>query len=100
MFLIVQLWVRDGCDAREFEKYEREAAQVMQMHGGRIERAFRSSETRSENEPFEVHIVWFPDEGAFTAYRNDARLVALREGRDALIERTEVWCGSEANYGF
>lgn len=72
----------------------------MATHGGRIERAFRVNAPSDSDEPFEVHLVSFPDEAAFSAYRNDAQIVALAKERERLIARTEIWTGAEVNYGF
>ena len=47
-----------------------------------------------------MHLVAFPDEEAFAAYRDDERTLALKEQREKLIARTEIWRGSEINYGF
>ena len=79
---------------------ERTAARLMAQHGGRIERAFRRDATHGSEEPFEVHLVAFPNEEAFAAYRDDARTLALKEQRERLIARTEIWRGNEINYGF
>lgn len=98
--LIVRLWLRDEANISEFEEFERGVARLMAQHGGHIERAFRCNGTQRSEEPFEVHLVAFPDEGAFVAYRDDTRTLALKEQRERLIARTEVWRGNEINYGF
>jgi uncharacterized protein (DUF1330 family) len=100
LHLIVRLWLRDEANIGEFEKFERAAAGVMAQHGGSIERAFRRKETQESEEPFEVHLVKFPDAEAFAAYRDDDRTLALKEQRERLIARTEIWRGNEINYGF
>ena len=98
MLLIVRVWLAPGCDLSEYQGFEREAATIMKSHGGRIERAFRVHEAHIEDEPFEIHVVSFPDESAFTSYRNDARTRALAEKRDRLLARTEIWSADEVSY--
>jgi len=98
MNLIIRLWLHPDCDIRQYEDFEREAGAIIKSHGGRIERAFRTLQAH-ETEPFEIHLVYFPDEAAFAAYRNDRRTLALRTRRETLVSRTEMWWGEEVMYG-
>lgn len=100
MIFIARLWLHATCDLSEYEGFEREAATISKLHGGRIERAFRLYESQSEDEPFEIHLVFFPNEAAFESYRSDPRTIALSEKRKSLIARTEIWRGEEVTYGF
>lgn len=93
LVLIVSLWLK-GEDVAAFEAFERQASQVMATHGGRIERAVRLQRSGSAaQQPFEIHIVSFPDQQAFDAYRNDKRAHDLAELRDQVIESTAVLSG-------
>ncbi len=98
--LVVRIWPHPEADVAEYEEFEREAASIMKAYDGRIERAFRVQAAPESDEPFEVHLVSFPDEAAFAAYRGDARTLALTERRERLIARTEIWRGAQVNYGF
>lgn len=82
---MVSLWLKG--DVREFEEFERAAARIMAKHGGRIESVVRLPESGG---PFEVHVVTFPDEPAFEAYRDDPRFRDLQALRERAISRTEV----------
>ncbi len=95
--LVVALWLKDD-NVAAFESFEEQAAAVMARHDGRIESVVRCS--GNSGEPFEVHIVTFPDAAALRAYREDALMAALRPLRERAIARTEIWLGEErAPYG-
>ena len=91
---IVSLWIHPGQEA-EFEAYERDAARIMARHGGRIERAIRTS-GHGVDAPFEVHIVSFPSRAAADSHANDPDATALRQRRAEIIARTEIIEGREA----
>ena len=54
---IVSLWIHPGQE-QAFEAFEREAASIMAVHGGRIERAIGPQGGEGES-PYEVHVVVF-----------------------------------------
>jgi antibiotic biosynthesis monooxygenase (ABM) superfamily enzyme len=95
--LIVSLWLEQP-DVAAFEAFERQAAAVMARHGGRIESVVRCS--GDAGEPFEVHVVTFPNAAALAAYRGDPRMADLRPLRERLIARTQIWSGEQRSpYG-
>jgi uncharacterized protein (DUF1330 family) len=83
---VVSLWIHLGQEAA-FAAFEREAAAIMASHGGRIDRANRTREASSES-PCAVHIVVFPDDSAFEAYRSDPRILQLAQRRSGIIAKT------------
>ncbi|HEX5045958.1 MAG TPA: hypothetical protein VFX89_02465 [Gammaproteobacteria bacterium] len=86
----MSLWLRDGAVA-EFEAFERRVAEIQARHGGRIERAIRAtSPLANSTEPFEVHVVSFPDDVSLAAYRSDPETRALADERAAVIARTVI----------
>ena len=87
--LIVSVWLRDG-DVAGFEAFESKVAKIQAKHGGRIERAIRLTPRDSDEQPFELHIVSFPDEGSLAAYRADEAMQALGPERERLIARTVI----------
>ena len=88
--LVVSLWLRDGAVA-EFEAFERRVAKIQARHGGRIERAIRATSPQANaSEPFEVHVVSFPDDASVAAYRADPETKALAQVRASIIARTEI----------
>jgi hypothetical protein len=94
-YVVVGLWI-DARGIEAFEAFERRAVAIMSRYEGRIEKAFRCSEAdRAAGDPFEVHIVSFPNESAFQAYRDDEETRDLASLRAALIERTVIWRGEE-----
>lgn len=100
LLLIVSLWLK-GDDIAAYEAFERQAAALMAAHGGRIERVIRRREdSPSPDAPFETHIVSFPNQAAFDAYRNDKRGQGLAEIRAQVIDRTDILIGRDmAAYG-
>ena len=95
--LVVLLSV-DPVHEGDYEHYEAVASQIMARYGGRIERriTFAADDTATPaDRPDEVHIVTFPSEERFEAYRADADLEALAEVRARVIKRTQIWRGED-----
>jgi hypothetical protein len=92
LLLLVSLYIHPGQEA-PFRAFETAAARILARYGGRIERVIRPERAMPEAPlPHEIHLVSFPDEAAFAAYRADAELAALRQ---AAIARTEIILGTE-----
>ena len=51
-----------------FREYESGVLPLLAAHGGSLQRRLRSADARTE-----VHLVWFPSDEAFLAYRSDPR---------------------------
>jgi antibiotic biosynthesis monooxygenase (ABM) superfamily enzyme len=94
LYIIVRLWIRTGLEA-EFEAYERNVSRIMGRYGGVIERAIRTSRA-SEDEPFEVHVLKFPNRDLYDAYRDDAERHSLSGERADIITRTDILAGTPA----
>src|SRR5689334_22358438 len=92
MLLVVTLTIRPGA-LEAFRDFETRAAAIMAKHGGAIERAIYVPPAREGESAREVHIVSFPDEASFAAYRADEALTALAPLRSAAIAQTEVLVG-------
>ncbi len=99
MTLVVILTVR--CMAIEaFWAFETQAAAIMTGHGGAIERTIVMPPSDETGCFQEVHIVTFPDEAAFTAYRVDPALRAVAHLRGEAVVSTEVLMGVDGpTYG-
>lgn len=94
MTLVVILTVRrDALEA--FRAFERDAAAVMAVHGGRIERTVVVSPADTPDLVKEIHVVTFPDEPAFLAYQSDPRLATLGHLRAASVVHTEILAGED-----
>jgi hypothetical protein len=92
--LVVILTVR--CDALDaFRAYERRAAAVMARYGGAIERTVVTAPDGGGLTLKEIHLVTFPDEQAFSAYRGDAELGEVAHLRSASVVHTEILRGEE-----
>jgi uncharacterized protein (DUF1330 family) len=92
VYRVVSLWIRPGAVA-EFEAYERKAARIMRKHGGAIEKVIRTGQENSPEIPFEIHLVSFPDQETFAAYRADLELASLAADRESAILKTVVITG-------
>lgn len=93
VLLVASLWIREGRVA-EFEAYERKASRIMKRYGGMIERAVRVEARMASDSPFEVHLVSFPSQAMFDAYRADAELNALSDERESAIAKSVVLAGT------
>ena len=87
IYRVVSLWVRPGAVA-EFEAYERKAARIMRKYGGSIEKVIRTWQESSPDIPFEIHLVSFPGQEQFAAYRADLELLSLATDRESAIVKT------------
>jgi hypothetical protein len=74
-----------------FRVFERRAATIMARHGGTIERAVYLP----GDPPRELHVLRFPDEPAFAAYRDDPALAALDPPRASVVLATEIAVGED-----
>ncbi|MFG2058785.1 hypothetical protein ACGFI9_32665 [Micromonospora sp. NPDC048930] len=85
-FLMIARLPDAGLDA--FDSYERAVLPLLAEHGGRLERRLRSLDDRVE-----AHLVSFPTEEDFTAYRADPRrhtATPLLESSGAAVELLAV----------
>lgn len=89
IYRVVSLWIRSGA-VDEFEAYERRAARIMSKYGGSIEKVIRTGQENSPDVPFEIHLVSFPGQEKFAAYRADHELLALAADRESAILKTVV----------
>jgi len=95
--IVALLTIRDP-DA--FDQFERQAAVIMNSHGGRIDSAFRPSTAAMPTPNVdEVHVLKFPDHTAFDRYRSDENLLALSTLRQKAISQSTVYVSAtEVDY--
>lgn len=95
LYILVRLWIRQGFEA-EFEAYERKVSRIMARYGGLIERVIRTSRGAdgTSNEPFEVHVLRFPSQALYDAYRDDAERRSLSGERAGIIADTDTLVGA------
>ncbi len=94
MTLVAILTVRKSA-ADTFRAYEKRAAAVMARHGGRIERTVVVGGDSATELFKEIHVVTFPTEEAFAAYRNDERFRELARLRAEAVIHTELLVGED-----
>lgn len=93
ILLVVSLFIHPGQEAA-FRRFETAAVRIMARHGGRIERVIRPlADPDGGPRPHEIHLVSFPSQVQFAAYRADPELAALAPLRTAAIARTEIVIG-------
>ena len=99
MTLVVILTVRkEAID--KFRAFEKKAATVMAKYGGAIERTVVVAPAGKEDLLKEIHIVTFPDEQAFLAYRQDEELQDVASLRAESVVHTELMIGQDGpDYG-
>lgn len=78
-----------------FHAFERQAAAIMESHGGRIERTITVPPDPGAETFREVHVVAFPSDDAYTAYRADPRLAALAPLRESAVVSTHILAGAD-----
>jgi uncharacterized protein (DUF1330 family) len=94
MTLVAIITVRKAA-VDKFRAFESHAAKVMKKHGGRIERTVVVVADGSPELIREIHVVTFPSEAAFTAYRKDEQLAELAHLRDESVVHTELFVGED-----
>lgn len=82
--LQVDLWVKLGME-KAFAAYERKAMVNMANYGGIL-----VAQSRPEVGPTERHVLAFPSQAAFEAYKRGPETHAVRAERDTCIEKTEI----------
>lgn len=94
MTLVAILTVRrEALD--KFRDYERRTARIMARHGGSIDHTVVASSPETDPHLKEVHLVRFPDQQSFQAYRNDPDLAAISHLRDESVVSAEVLTGED-----
>ena len=94
MVLVVILTVRSEA-IDQFRTFEHRAAGVMAKSGGAIERTVVIPPQRMGDFMREVHIVTFPDQHAFSAYRQDDDLAEVAHLRQESVVHSEILIGEE-----
>ncbi len=93
ILVLVTLYVRRERE-REFRDFEARALGIAARHGGELLRAVRLAErAQDEDAPYEFHLLSFPSEGAFDAFRTDPERARLSGEAERVLARTEVVTG-------
>lgn len=95
MFQVLVLLSHDSASVDSFRKFELKALAIVRSHGGRLISAFAPDKAGDENAPDEIHLLEFPSQKAFEAYRVDERTIAMAEERAAIISATRVYTSAE-----
>ena len=85
VYYLVSIFIRPG-QIETLRQYEQAAARIMAEHGGRFLHVFRPLHP-DENEatPNEIHLLAFPSEAAFAAFRADPELRPYYPLRDQAV---------------
>ena len=77
------------------QDYESRVIPIMSAHGGRLLSAFRPKGSEHPEIPDEIHLIEFPSEEAFQAYRSDPEVARLAERRGVVISKTAIYVSEE-----
>ena len=83
---ILALFRLSSADLTAFEAYEAQVLPLLASHGGVLTRRLRS-----EDGAIEAHLLSFPDQAAFDAYRADPARAAAQELWSRCGATSEVW---------
>lgn len=90
VYFLVSVFVRPG-QAETLRQYEQAAVRVMAQHGGRFVRVFRPLHPgEDEATPDEIHLLAFPSEEAFAAFRADEGLRPYYSLRDQAVHQAAL----------
>jgi hypothetical protein len=78
-----------------FRAFETHAAMIMSDYGGHIDRTVVVNPENTPDVVIEIHLISFPDEKAFAAYRRDDRIGQLDHLRKQSVVRTELYVGED-----
>jgi uncharacterized protein (DUF1330 family) len=92
MIVVAIMTVRKN-EIEKFRSFESKAAAIMASHGGVIERTVVIPLPISPELFKELHIVTFPSEQAFAAYRQDKALQEVAHLRAESVVETEILVG-------
>ena len=93
VFIVVNLYARPGAELA-LRDYETAAAGIMDRYGGVIESVIAPQSVLHDGRvPTEIHVLRFPNSGAFDLYRADPDLTRIAGLREAAIEHTEIFIG-------
>jgi hypothetical protein len=82
----IGLWIHDGQQAA-LEAFRLDEARLIEAFGGRHSRVVRMASTPQGL--FEYHVISFPDQAGFEAYRSSDEVRAMSARRDAIVRRAE-----------
>ena len=94
LVVVVVLYARPGAE-EAFADFEEQALAILREHGGRLERAVRP--VRAADAPHDIHVLTFPSQSVFDAYRGIRRLAVLASLRQSAVEKTVLWSGPDAS---
>ena len=85
VYFLVSIFVQPG-QMETLRQYEQAAVRVMAHHGGRFLHVFRPPHPgANETTPDEIHLLTFPSEAAFAAFRADPELRPYHPLRDQSV---------------
>lgn len=91
MLHVLALLYHSQSDVETFRAFETKALSIVNTHGGKLVSAFVPQNAQNPDKPDEIHLIEFPDQAAFDAYRNDPKTMALSSERDAIVSNTIVY---------
>jgi len=95
LYILVRIWIHRGLET-EFEAYESKVSRIMARYGGVIECAIRTSKAPDDgsDQPFEIHVLRFPNQELYNAYLDDAERRSLSGERAGIIANSDSLVGT------
>jgi uncharacterized protein (DUF1330 family) len=90
--LLVALHVHEG-QTQTFIDYETKVFAIIAEYGGRLEKRYQC--VPQPQAPAEFHLITFPSQASFEAYRADPRLSELAPLRQQAMAQTIIWSAAE-----
>jgi uncharacterized protein (DUF1330 family) len=95
LLIAVHLHAHEG-NITALRSFEEEALALVRQFGGELLAAFKPANAdNSADIPDEIHLLRFPSQAAFDAYRNSPETAALAPKRTAAIRKTVIFLSEE-----
>ena len=95
LLISVHLFAFEG-NIPALRSFEQEALALIRHYGGELLAAFKPANPGNSAEiPDEIHLLRFPSQAAFDAYRHSPESAALAERRKVAIRKTVIYLSEE-----
>lgn len=90
MIQIIAMLYASDAGIKGLREFESLVLPILKEHKGQLISASYSDMPKSY-EPDEIHVIQFPSEMEFEAYKNDARVLSLRTLKEKAIKKMDIY---------
>ena len=90
MIQIIALLYASDNGIEALRAFESQVLPILREHGGTLISA-SSNDNRDSHEPDEVHVIQFPSQIEYEAYKNDIRVMALQKIKETAIKKMDIY---------